>query len=176
MKPAFIALLLFCGSMPGLAQSDDLYRNELLQKWLNARSYTLALADSMPADRYEFRPVADEMTFSEQIVHLTANMVWLCSSYLTTAKPPLMPKEIELYSHSPKSKIVPILSQSMDYVAVALQDFDSKQLNEQVKFFSGPMTKRQIIMLMNDHLTHHRAQAIVYLRLNSVAPPRYVGW
>ncbi len=38
------------------------------------------------------------------------------------------------------------------------------------------MTERQIINLMNDHLTHHRAQAIVYLRLNGVMPPKYVGW
>ncbi|NJL74904.1 MAG: hypothetical protein HC892_07620 [Saprospiraceae bacterium] len=31
-------------------------------------------------------------------------------------------------------------------------------------------------MLMNDHLTHHRAQMIVYLRLKDVQPPKYVGW
>ncbi|MGX5688737.1 DinB family protein [Arcticibacter tournemirensis] len=39
------------------------------------------------------------------------------------------------------------------------------QLDEQVKFFAGPMTRRQILILMHDHKTHHLGQLIVYLRL-----------
>jgi uncharacterized damage-inducible protein DinB len=30
--------------------------------------------------------------------------------------------------------------------------------------------------LMHDHHTHHRGQIIVYLRLNGLKPPKYVGW
>jgi uncharacterized damage-inducible protein DinB len=176
MKQTLFIFLFLSTALSAVAQSDELHRNELQQKWLNARAYTLALADSMPADRYDFRPVEGEMSFSEQMVHLTANMVWLCSSYLTAAPPPLMPKEIEAHARGPKSEILPILAQSMDYVASTLKAFNPQQLNDPVRFFSGPMTKRQIMMLMNDHLTHHRAQAIVYLRLNEITPPRYVGW
>jgi uncharacterized damage-inducible protein DinB len=38
------------------------------------------------------------------------------------------------------------------------------------------MNKLQIINLINDHQTHHRAQLLVYLRLKGVKPPEYVGW
>ena len=52
----------------------------------------------------------------------------------------------------------------------------SSDLDEEVQFFAGPMSKRQILVLMNDHLTHHRGQMIVYVRLKGVKPPAYKGW
>jgi len=50
------------------------------------------------------------------------------------------------------------------------------QLDEKVKFFAGPMTRRQILILMHDHQTHHLGQLIVYLRLKGIKPPDYIGW
>ena len=50
------------------------------------------------------------------------------------------------------------------------------QLEEKVEFFAGPMNKRQILTLLNDHQTHHCGQLIVYLRLKGVKPPDYRGW
>jgi len=31
-------------------------------------------------------------------------------------------------------------------------------------------------VLLNDHQTHHRGQLVVYLRLNGIKPPAYIGW
>lgn len=31
-------------------------------------------------------------------------------------------------------------------------------------------------LLLFDHVTHHRAQAIMYLRMRGIEPPAYVGW
>lgn len=169
----FTALLLTFSAM---AQSDKTYLAEIQTKWANAKAYTLAVADAMPDERYDFRPVADEMPFAEQMVHLSSNMVWLSSSYLSSEKPPFTTKEIATFSNKSKAQIRNVVEQSMDYAMNAVKNLPPDQLNEPVTFFSGPMTKRQIIMLMNDHLTHHRAQSIVYLRLNSVVPPKYVGW
>jgi len=50
------------------------------------------------------------------------------------------------------------------------------QLDRQVKFFAGPMTIRQILLLLHDHQSHHLGQVIVYLRLKGIKPPDYVGW
>ncbi|MPR33706.1 DinB family protein [Salmonirosea aquatica] len=173
----YVLFLLYCGvALSACAQSEEVHLKELRQKWSNAKTYTLALAESMPAEKYGFRPVAEEMSFGEQLVHLSSNMVWLCSDYLSGAKPPHNRKEIEGYSAKPKDEVLKIVEESLDYAAATLKNFDPKQLNEPVQFFAGPMTRRQIILLMNDHLTHHRAQAIVYLRLNGILPPKYVGW
>lgn len=175
MKHLFFLILIGL-SLPTFAQSEKAHLVELQQKWANAKTYTLALAESMPAEKYGFRPVEGEMSFGEQLVHLSSNMVWLSSDYLSGAKPPRDRKEIEGYAGKSKEEVLQVVRESLDYAAATLQNFDPQQLNDSVKFFAGPMTKRQIILLMNDHLTHHRAQAIVYLRLNGVLPPKYVGW
>jgi uncharacterized damage-inducible protein DinB len=51
-----------------------------------------------------------------------------------------------------------------------------KDLNEQVDFISGKMTRRRVLLLLTDHVTHHRGQLVVYLRMKNVEPPKYVGW
>ncbi|MGK0251702.1 MAG: putative damage-inducible protein DinB, partial [Gammaproteobacteria bacterium] len=45
-----------------------------------------------------------------------------------------------------------------------------------VEFFAGPKSRMQILNLLQDHVTHHRGQLIVYLNLNSIEPPQYSGW
>jgi uncharacterized damage-inducible protein DinB len=172
----FFTLLFFGLSLPLFAQSEAAHLVELQQKWSNATTYTLALAESMPAEQYSFRPVEGEMSFGEQLVHLSSNMVWLSSEYLLGAKPPHDRKEIEGFARKSKEEVLQLVEESLEYAATTLKNLDPTQLNESVKFFAGPMTRRQIILLMNDHLTHHRAQAIVYLRLNGILPPKYVGW
>lgn len=175
MKHLLLLLLLSISSVT-YGQSQNAHLLELQQKWANATAYTMKLAESMPADKYDFKPVEGEMSFGEQMVHLSSNMVWLSSDYLTDQKSPRNRKEIGDYAHKSKAEVLDVLKQSLDYAGTTLKNFDSKQLDETVKFIAGPMSKRQIINLMNDHLTHHRAQAIVYLRLNGIAPPGYVGW
>ncbi|GHB53905.1 DinB family protein [Persicitalea jodogahamensis] len=172
----FLLLLILGSSFAAFAQSEAVHLQELQQKWTNAKAYTLALAESMPAEKYSFRPVEGEMTFGTQMVHLSSNMVWLCSEYLTDKKPPRIRKDVDGFADKSKDEVLQVVSESLDYASETLKNFDPEKLNETVRFFSGPMTKRQIINLMNDHLTHHRAQAIVYLRLNGVLPPKYVGW
>ncbi|MEM6517680.1 MAG: DinB family protein, partial [Bacteroidota bacterium] len=36
-----------------------------------------------------------------------------------------------------------------------------------------------VFKIMNftiDHVTHHRGQATIYLRMNGIKPPDYIGW
>src|ERR1700730_17845438 len=68
--------LLFCQS-PG-----KLFLNAAVTKLQHSKIYTLQMADKMPAEKYNFRPVADEMSFAEQLLHLSENLAWLTSDYL----------------------------------------------------------------------------------------------
>ena len=51
-----------------------------------------------------------------------------------------------------------------------------EELKEIVDFFAGPKSNLQILNLLQDHVTHHRGQLIVYLNLNEIEPPKYSGW
>ena len=75
-----------------------------------------------------------------------------------------------------KSEILQILANAYDKGLAAHKKLSEKDMDEAVSFFAGPKSKRQILILMHDHQTHHVGQIIVYLRLNGIKPPSYVGW
>ena len=110
---------------------------------------------------------------AKQLLHISQNLCWLSSTYITSNKNPLTEAEGKLTS---KKDITTIVAKAYDFAVDALQNFDTKALADTVKFFAGPMNKLQIINLIQDHQTHHRAQLLVYLRLNTIKPPDYVGW
>jgi uncharacterized damage-inducible protein DinB len=126
----------------------------------------------MPEDAYGYTPTAVEMTFREQLKHIAGNMVWLSSSYLGGAKTTLDPSK----AGDSKKEIISMLEQSFAYANQTIGKLTEKDLNHIVDFFAGKMTKRRIMLLMTDHVTHHRGQLVVYLRLKGVEPPAYRGW
>ena len=73
----FLSILLLSFSFTGIAQSNKLLINSHLEKFKNAKSYTLAMADKLVEDKYDFKPVKEEMSYKEQLVHIGENIYWL---------------------------------------------------------------------------------------------------
>ena len=158
-----------------IAQDEiqDPFIADFLTKWEGAKEYTMAIADAMPAENYTYKPTDAQRAFHEQITHIIGNMIWLSTSYLggeglasaDTENPP-----------TGKEELMTLLEESFDYAQETIRGFDYSRIDEEVDFFAGPMSHRKIFFLMMDHLTHHRGQLVVYLRLNDIEPPRYRGW
>ena len=51
-----------CAASASLAQ--DTFLEDFSKKWENAKEYTLEFAKAMPADKYDFKPADEEMTFA----------------------------------------------------------------------------------------------------------------
>lgn len=158
--------------MTAHGQEQQGYLLEFQQKWENAAAYTLELAELMPDTLYDFQPTGDQMTFREQLLHMVGNMAWLSSSYLHGQRPD---RDLRSQDYG-KEDMLAILREGFELAGKAAAELPAAALEEKVEFFAGPMTRRQILTLMNDHATHHRAQLIVYLRLNGLQPPKYRGW
>jgi len=170
MKPVFTSLIIVISFTVGNAQRT--FISDFKEKWQNAKEYTLEFAHAMPAEKYDYAPVPEEMTFGRQLVHMCGNMIWLSSSFLEA---PPFGKDVDHPSEQ-KDDVIKLLEESFDYAARAIDNFPADKLNEIVDFFAGPMSRRHIFLLMTDHVTHHRGQLVVYLRLNGIEPPRYRGW
>ena len=153
-------------------RGQESYLEDYKIKWKNATEYTLEFAKAMPEEAYNFKPAPEEMTFGEQLKHIAGNMVWLSSSYLNGTKTTLDP----MNTGNSKKEIIAILEKSFGYAALTVDHLSEKVLNQNVNFFAGVMTKRRITMLMTDHVTHHRGQLVVYLRIKGIEPPAYRGW
>jgi uncharacterized damage-inducible protein DinB len=174
-KTNTLLFIIFCfGAYLSNAQAlDSLILEAAIKKLENAKTYTLKVAELMPAENYSFKPTKEEMSFARQLLHLAENLGWLTSSYLRQDQNPVNKKELTLTS---KDSVISVVNRSYDYALATIKSFHPNSLADPVKFFAGPMNKLQIINLINDHQTHHRAQLIVYLRLKGIKPPSYVGW
>ena len=79
---------------------------------------------------------------------------------------------------TPKTKTALIneLEIAFNNVATIINKVSLNDLSTEVEFFAGPKSKLQILNLLQDHVTHHRGQLIVYLNLNEIKPPSFIGW
>ncbi|MFY8188307.1 MAG: DinB family protein [Flavobacterium sp.] len=143
-----------------------------LEKWQNSKTYLIEIAKAMPEDQYNYKPTEREMTFAQQLLHIKGNMDWLSTTYFTDEK---FDKKKDENTYS-KSEIIAMLEKSFDKVYEMIKSINPENLNEKVDFFAGPKSKLQILNLLQDHVSHHRGQLIVYLNLNEIKPPKYVGW
>ncbi|MBL0005643.1 MAG: hypothetical protein IPP25_00245 [Saprospiraceae bacterium] len=83
---------------------------------------------------------------------------------------------IHLNQAAPRKRSSRCWRKAFAYASQTIDVMTEKDLNEKVEFIAGTMTRRRILLLMTDHLTHHRGQLVVYLRMKNVEPPKYVGW
>ncbi len=143
-----------------------------LEKWENSKNYLLEIIALMPEEHFTFKPTEREMSFQEQLIHIKGNMDWLSTTYFTTEK------FIRADSESTYSKeaITALLRQAFEQTADKVNSATDASLTDVVDFFAGPKSKLQILNLLQDHVSHHRGQLIVYLNLKGIEPPRYIGW
>ena len=166
MKKIIYCSLFLCFTQ---LSAQEYIKAAFLEKWENSKKYLLEVVENMPEEHLNFKPTEKQDTFFEQLVHIKENMDWLSNSYFNGPK-------IDASKAQNKAEIIAELTKSFHNVYEVVAIYDSKQFNENVDFFAGKKTKLQILNLLQDHVTHHRGQVIVYLGLNGVKPPRFVGW
>ncbi|MDZ7847209.1 MAG: DinB family protein [Owenweeksia sp.] len=164
----FLILLTF-GASNCLAQDNPISAFQL--KWQNSKNYLIEMAESMPAKQYNYGPTERQMTFREQLLHIRRNMLWLSQVVISG-------KEFENTDTAALSKqeTIGLLASAFDKVSETVAKMDANDLSEKVEFKGGTKTKLQILNLIQDHVTHHRGQLVVYLNLQGIDPPGYVGW
>lgn len=168
-----ILLLVFLLNGTVFAQQDPFIADFLL-RWENARQYTLQMVEAMPERHFDFRPVKEEMTFGEQCLHMVSNIYNLTNRYIQEDS--LYKKPDTHSSVMDKQEIINWINKAFDDASDVVANIDPRDLDTLTDFFDGPISKRRVVMLLNDHQSHHRGQMVVYLRLKGVTPPKYVGW
>jgi DinB superfamily len=127
----------------------------------------LAAADEMPADKYNFSPTPQQMTFAHLIVHATRLNYGACSGISGQAKP-----DVKIAEADGKDKLVAALKTSFDFCSTALANVDDSKLGESLPFFGGRTISRGgMMMTLSAEYADHYSIAAMYLRLNGLLPP-----
>jgi uncharacterized damage-inducible protein DinB len=167
-----IGLILYLSFFLSTLNGQISFLQDHIIKWQNGLKYTEDVMNALPDSLWNFKPVKEEMSFREQVLHITQNMYWLSSTYLNGESLGLKIKDEGQSIQEIKDQYLEIGK----YTLGVLRNLKENDLSERVNFFAGNLTRWQIFELMHDHHTHHRGQIIVYLRLNGFKPPKYVGW
>ncbi|WP_116771067.1 DinB family protein [Maribacter litoralis] len=168
-----ISFILFT-TTPLLAQQNA-FLEDSIERLENSRQYILLVADMMPKEKYDYKVTPESLSFSENLMHIGFALDWHSQSLLggrdarvyqtdTVFKP----------AHKTKAEMMARIDQTFTEAITLLQDFDPKALDDHLDYFGLDRSKRQICMLLADHITHHRGQMLVAMRLNGLTPPRYV--
>lgn len=172
--------------------------NGLKRRWGQSKAYTLAVLEAMPATHLEYRPTESQLSFAQHFVNLGYwNNLYLGfmvdPSEFTDSKdlfeaPYLIKKPDGIQVMGPdalaersadqnKKVLKDYLVQTFDFSIEAMSKIKDRDLAKgqdkpQPGFLAGH-SNLDLILRGESHTSHHRGQAIVYLRLKNVAPPNY---
>jgi uncharacterized damage-inducible protein DinB len=173
MKRTFVipALLLLAASAAAQttpAPTKDPVSSALRDILPGRRKSTVAAAEAMPAEKFSYKPTADQTTFGHLVVHIAETNDLLCSK--AAAVP--APKVDEVKETDSKDKLVAALKASFDFCSDALAKMDDSRLAETTEIFPGRQGSRGwASMILAGAWADHYAEAAMYLRLNGVLPP-----
>lgn len=129
---------------------------------------TIAAVEAMPADKFSFKPTADQNTFGHLVAHMVETNNLLCSKAASVAAP----KVDEAKEADGKDKLVAALKASFDFCSDALSKMDDSKLSETTEVFHGRDASRAwASIVLASSWADHYAETAIYLRLNGVLPP-----
>jgi uncharacterized damage-inducible protein DinB len=129
---------------------------------------TVAAVEAMPADKFGYKPTADQMTFGHLVGHMVGSNYMFCSKAAGVEAP----KTDEVKDTDSKDALVTALKGSFAFCSEALGKMDDSKLGESTEGFGGKqVTRAWFAMVLASSWADHYAETAMYLRLNGVTPP-----
>lgn len=154
-------------------EENSYFLEEYPEVWKRSVVYTVAVVQAMPEVLYEYEAYPGGMSFREQQLHLVDNISFL-SELITEETKQFYNKE-DIYSLK-KAQVIEILKNAFKHVAILIENTEPGELSQKIMIKKEEVSKQNIFYLIRNHVTHHRAQSVVYLRLKGLEVPEYVGW
>ena len=168
MKRYFVFVLVFCAlAASGLAQKKDPVTTVIKEILPRQAKNLQAAVETMPADKFSFKPTDPQMTFGHLVAHMIDSNYYLCAKASGIAQPKGdPPKETD------KAALAASLKTSFDFCTTSLAKVDDSKLGDMIQAYGGREVPRAwaLIALTNDWADHYSAVA-TYLRLNGLLPP-----
>ena len=147
-----------------------------LKTWEYESNGAIRVMESIPADKYDFRPDPKGRSLGEMAWHLSE--IDGCLSY------GIVERRFDLADDLPELKrpkeshlLAPGYRRVHELAVERLRNLKVEELDVQVKFFNGAlMTVREVMWgAMLHHFIHHRAQLVLLLRQSGGVPPGLYG-
>src|SRR5688572_13981601 len=132
-------------------------KEQLLSTLETSQKYTIEAAKAMPGESYDFKPAGGGWNFLELMHHIAYGILWWNENYIKEKETPWEPPATK----KNKKEVIDFL---MDAYTSLRNTLEKQKLTDiAIKGFHATI----------DHTTHHRGQAVVYLRCHGITPPEY---
>jgi hypothetical protein len=163
-----ILFLLVVFASASFAQTKNPVSAALKETLAGRQKNIVAAVEAMPADKFGYKPTADQMTFGHLVTHIIESNNLFCSK--AAAVP--APKVEEAKDSDSKDKLLVSLKASFDFCTDALSKMDDSKLGEMTEGFGGQQVSRARMALgLAGSWADHYGMAAIYLRLNGLTPP-----
>ena len=167
----FTSAIVVAQNKPAPAKSVADSMNEI---WTDMEQSFIALADAMPADKWDFKPSQGEFkgarTFGEHVKHVAcANEAW--ANKLRGEKPPA---RCDLGGPNPaknKTELMVYLKDSFRAMDEGIAQTNADNMFQPLKGPYGGDNRLAVLEYALWHATDHYGQLVEYLRMNGIVPP-----
>jgi hypothetical protein len=172
MEAQMKRLLVICVALlstSALAQQTKDPVSDVLREMLKGRQKnTVAAFEEMPADKFNYKPTPDQMTFGHLAAHIVEGNYYFCANVGDVPQP----KVTELKGSEGKDALVAAVKSSFDFCGTALPKASDSKMTENITWFDGkPRTRAWAFLGLASSWADHYGMAAMYLRLNGLLPP-----
>ncbi len=132
-----------------------------------SRNNILGAITAMPADKFNYKPTPDQITFA----HLVAHIVGSNNNGCSKAADVPAPKVEEAKETDSKDKLLAAATASFDFCAEALGKMDDSKLGDTVELYGRSLPRAMAALGLASGWADHYAAAAQYLRMNGILPP-----
>ena len=141
-------------------QQEEALKDLLIGRWTQASRKVAELAEVIPADEFESRPLSGVRSCGEVLRHVAFWNQYVADT-LNGKEADDVGNELPVATYSTKASVLEVLKSSSEDVATALGEhrapFDLKAT--------------ELIMTFIEHMAEHYGQLVAYTRLMGVTPP-----
>jgi len=168
MKTRSLAATLSLVIVPSLASAQGAPVAKAFREFaVEEAKHLIAAAETMPADKYTYKPTPAQMSFGDIINHLARGNDFLCGA-IGGAK---APARSNVGPSDGKDALVARLKETFAFCDQALANLDDSKLAEESTIFGKTMSRAALETLTVGDWADHYSQLAIYLRINGQLPP-----
>ena len=163
-----VAALALAAPLSAQSATPD-FREEWRGQFESSARKLVALAEAMPEDAYDWRPMEGVASVVEVYMHIARyNYMYPDQNMGVAASRPYATLEEDPVT---KGEAVEILSASLDHVRAVVDGMSDEELQRPTRLYGRDVANWAVLFQLVTHMNEHLGQSIAYARSNGVVPP-----